>query len=297
MLNGFKRDLNYLDVSDGSIERTGYLPGGMDWDHRLGGVMFEESKILAFANARSAMIIDISEEASLDTIENVGDLEKKRVWGDTTVLADGKVLISGGGELDENQGQASADAAITYTEIWDPETKMFTKGPSAEQIRLYHSVAILMPNGAVLTAGGGWPGPVDNYNAEIYYPAYLFKKDGSGDFAERPILGNVDKVAWGKSFDADLNSPSSIERVTLVRAPSITHSFDMGQLFFELDFNQVGSTLSIEAPASANVAPPGFYMLFAIDNKGVPSKAQIVQMSGSGVPIFNNPGPQTAGRK
>ena len=109
MLNGFKRDLNYLDVSDGSIERTGYLPGGMDWDHRLGGVMFEESKILAFANARSAMIIDISEEASLDTIENVGDLEKKRVWGDTTVLADGKVLISGGGELDENQGQASAD--------------------------------------------------------------------------------------------------------------------------------------------------------------------------------------------
>ena len=53
MLNGFTRDLNYLDVSDGSIETTGFLPGGMDWDHRLGGVMFEESKILAFANARS----------------------------------------------------------------------------------------------------------------------------------------------------------------------------------------------------------------------------------------------------
>ena len=46
--------------------------------------------------------------------------------------------------------------------------------------RLYHSTSLLLPDGSVLTAGGGAPGPVTNLNAEIYYPPYLFKKDGSG---------------------------------------------------------------------------------------------------------------------
>ncbi|MEM8677532.1 MAG: galactose oxidase early set domain-containing protein, partial [Cyanobacteria bacterium P01_G01_bin.67] len=71
----------------------------------------------------------------------------------------------------------------------------------------------------------------------------------------------------------------NIDRVSLVSFGAVTHSFDMGQRFLELDFTQSGDQLTIETPESANIAPPGYYMLFAIDEQGVPSEAKIVHIA------------------
>ncbi len=59
--------------------------------------------------------------------------------------------------------------------------------PAASIYRGYHSTAILMQNGTLLSAGGGAPGPFSNQNAEIYYPPYLFTSvNGQVGLAPRP---------------------------------------------------------------------------------------------------------------
>lgn len=97
---------------------------------------------------------------------------------------------------------------------------------------------------------------------------------------------------FGITFDdmyyLDPNGDGSIAEVGTFTGASIgavTHSFDMGQRFLELDFTQSGDRLAIETPESANVAPPGFYMLFAMNEQGVPSEAKIVQITPEGYQI------------
>jgi hypothetical protein len=73
------------------------------------------------------------------------------------------------------------------------------------------------------------------------------------------------------------NSPSAA-KVTMVRLSSVTHSINMNQRINHLTFRRVSSGLRIDAPANSNVCPPGHYMLFVINNAGVPSVAKVVQI-------------------
>jgi hypothetical protein len=50
----------------------------------------------------------------------------------------------------------------------------------------------------------------------------------------------------------------------------------MDQRYLQLPFTVAGESLDIQAPANANLAPPGHYMLFILDGDGVPSVAAIV---------------------
>jgi galactose oxidase len=52
-------------------------------------------------------------------------------------------------------------------------------------------------------------------------------------------------------------------------------------LMFLNGFRQNGTTLTIPAPANANLAPPGHYMLFVLNARGVPSVARIIRISSS----------------
>ena len=151
--------------------------------------------------------------------------------------------------------------------IWDPVTGQWTLGASAVKPRLYHSTALLLPDGSVLTAGGGAPGPVNNLNAEMYYPPYLY--DVSGQPAARPSLvtapGSV-QLHLNQQFAATVGSAAPISRVTLVHAGAMTHTFDSGQRFLDLSFTQTGQALTITLPtANRNVVVPGYYMLFVFD--------------------------------
>jgi hypothetical protein len=74
---------------------------------------------------------------------------------------------------------------------------------------------------------------------------------------------------------------STIAKVTWIRLSAVTHSTNMNQRLNYLSFPTpaVGATaLSVTAPANANLAPPGHYMLFLVDQRGVPSVAKIVQI-------------------
>lgn len=204
-----------------------------------------------------------------------------RRLANSVVLPDGRVLVTGGTRLGNNGGSDAVHAA----EIWDPASGSWTVGASAAQIRVYHSATLLLPNGAVLSTGGGAPGPVDNLNAEVYYPPYLFRTvDGSAQLAPRPVLSSINALAFDHGAELQLRVAGStaVTRLVLIANGSVTHGFNSGQRFLEIPFTQSGPLVSATLPASASAAPPGYYQVVALDAAGVPSRGVIVGLGLAG---------------
>ncbi|MBW3604437.1 MAG: DUF1929 domain-containing protein [Actinobacteria bacterium] len=255
----------------GSLTNLGTYPG-KSTSNATPAAMFDIGKILMTTEGGTASVIDVNRRTP--TVTPTASLSSYRGWSDATVLADGQVLVTGGASK-----RQQLDHAVYTAELWNPDTGKWRTGASASKARLYHSSAVLLPDATVLTSGGGPPGPVVNLNAEIYHPPYLYKKDGSGEFADRPTIADLGKVGYGGAFPVDVGAGQKISKVALVRTGSVTHSFDMDQRFMELDFTQSGSRLTVSGPRNANVAPPGPYMLFVIDEHGVPSVGELFRMT------------------
>jgi Galactose oxidase-like, Early set domain/Glyoxal oxidase N-terminus len=243
-------------------------------------IMFAPGRLLSVRTQQKVVVVDLN--GPQPVVTPTADISQRRYWSNATVLPNGKVLLTGGSAV-ANQLTGVAYAA----EIWDPATGQWTLGANAAKARLYHSTALLLPDGSVLTAGGGASRPApdlsrepQNMNAEIYYPPYLY--DASGQPAARPSLvtapGSVN-LSLNQPFAVTVGSAAPISRVTLVRTGATTHSFDSGQRFLELGFTQAGQTLTITLPTiNPNVAVPGYYMLFVFDQAGVPSVAKIIRV-------------------
>ncbi len=273
---------------NGNITDVGDLPG-----HSFGAsataAMFEPGKILHAGGISNhglgAVVIDVNGNTPVVTrSENLA--QPRRAWASTVLMANGQVLMVGG-SYELNDG----DTASLGTEMWDPDTGKWTQYSSSELMRLYHSTAILMMDGRVLSAGGGSPGPLKNRNGEIFSPPYLFNENGS--LAERPEISYApEEATWAQTTGIRTTNDTDIERVTLVKTGGITHGFNMDQRFLELEFTVEQDFLSVTMPSSANIAPPGYYMLFAIDTKGTPSEAKMVSLGTTPAPNLPplNPG-------
>ena len=200
-----------------------------------------------------------------------------------TILADGSVLATGG-ESRANNANVDLANPVFAAERWDPATEKWTVLSGASRVRQYHSSATLLPDGRVLTGGGGVCASCVNVgylekNVEYFEPPYLYKKDGSGQKATRPVIGTAPSTAtYGQKFDITSSQASSIAKVGLVRLGASTHSQDQGQRYVPLAFNATGNTITATAPASSNIAPAGYYMLFIIDSAGVPSVAKMIKV-------------------
>jgi len=177
------------------------------------------------------------------------------------------------------------NAGVYPAELWRPASGRWTTLASMRVTRQYHSTALLLPDGRVLSAGGGICGTCDQVgylanNAEIFSPPYLFKKDGSGSLARRPKVASVPgKVAVGATFTVSTPDASQIRKVALVKLGAVTHSNNMEQQYVPLSFTVASGKLSVSGPANVNIAPPGYYMLFIVNSAGVPSVAPIVRLT------------------
>jgi hypothetical protein len=177
------------------------------------------------------------------------------------------------------------NAGVYAAELWNPATGQWSTLSSMQVTRQYHSTALLLPDGRVLSAGGGICGTCDsvgylNKNAEIFSPPYLFAKDGSGSLAPRPTVTAVPgTVTEGSQFTVATPDAASITKVALVKLGAVTHSNNMDQRYVPLSFTAATGTLTVTAPTSINIAPPGYYMLFIINSAGVPSVAPILHIT------------------
>jgi Domain of unknown function (DUF1929)/PA14 domain len=217
---------------------------------------------------RSSKLINLN---TLGTSSS-GDLQFGRTQFNATILPDGSVLASGGhgGNSYDDPARAARSAERWQNGIW-------TTLASEINPRMYHSIGLLLPDARVFSGGGGRCDCQRDYqDAQLFSPPYLFNHDGTP--AVRPAPDVPDRIAFGQSFTVGLSDPSQIGQVSLVRLSSVTHSLNMNQRFVELNFVATASGLTIRAPSNGNTAPPGHYLLFVINSRGVPSVGKIVQL-------------------
>ncbi|MEK8033611.1 PA14 domain-containing protein [Ideonella sp. DXS29W] len=280
----------YLDTTSGTLTMAGQFAAAYRGSD-ASAAMFRPGRILQFGgSSNGAAVIDITGNAP--TVTPTTSMASQRRLATATLLADGRVLATGGSPVWNDINNAALNA-----EIWNPQTGQWTVGAAGAVARLYHSNALLLPDATVLVAGGGAPGPLNNLNAEIYYPPYLFTADGKE--APRPsILATPDYLQIGKTLTIDVDSASAISRVTLVKTGSTTHGWNMDQRFVEMSFRAEGNRLRVQAPTRAADAPPGYYQLFVFDANGVPSVAKLLFMGVASdpnpavVPVLSTPANQ-----
>jgi hypothetical protein len=185
------------------------------------------------------------------------------------LLPDHTVLVTGGSRQEE-----SADLATLDAEIYDPVTNTWTLAARAKVPRLYHSVALLLPDGRVVTAGSNPMRKNEELRLEVYSPPYLFK-------GARPVIADVaQELNYGATIQLQTAEAATIQWISLIRPGSTTHSNDCEQRLVDLTFQVAGAaTLDVTVTNEPNLAPPGWYMLFITNQGGVPSVARWVHLT------------------
>jgi hypothetical protein len=277
-LAGFPAASSYLAVS-GTGRWIPVAPRKVA-DRRMGSaVMYAPGKILYAGGGdpptASAEIIDLNQPSP--AWQTVPGMHFARRQMNATILANGQVLVTNG---TSGPGFNDVTSPVRQAELWDPVTHAWTLVASEAVGRTYHSTALLLPDGRVLSSGSGEGGGVafedSEFSAQIYSPPYLFAPDGS--LAHRPPIGTApSRVRYGQTFTVGSADAASVHRGTLIRLSSVTHAFNQSQLIYPLTFTKTGATtLRAAGPTNAKLAPPGPYMLFLVNDKGVPSRARIL---------------------
>ena len=200
-------------------------------------------------------------------------MSQPRIEMNAVILPNGRILALGGSGTDENATTASYNA-----DLYDPVSNTFSSAGKNAFPRLYHSVAMLLPDATVWLAGSNPQRGTYDPRMELYEPGYLF--DSSGNRAVRPTISNAPAVVnYGQTFTVATPDASNITSVALVRPGAVTHSFDMDQRLINLSYTIGSGSLSLTAPPDANIAPPGYYMLFLLNSSGVPSVATFLQVT------------------
>lgn len=239
--------------------------------------MFDIDKALVVGggdSTASSVVVDMKNQKTTPT----SSMDIGRRQHNLTLLADGGVLATGGNS--SGATLLDLDNAVLTPEVWYPDTGKWEQLADMAVTRQYHSTALLLPDGRVLSAGGGYCAICgeEGYhaqNAEIFSPPYLFNDDGS--LATRPSLDNVpEQINYSTSFFVKTDEQTTIERAHLIKLGSATHSQNQDQRLIPVKVQQRGISLRITSPARREIAPPGHYMLFVINEDGTPSTGEII---------------------
>ncbi|WP_197060675.1 discoidin domain-containing protein [Arthrobacter sp. L77] len=277
---GPSREMAWISTTgNGSITSAGLRSDSAD---AMNGdaVMYDVGKILtvggatAYQNAAAtarAYTIDINDGVR---VERTADMAVTRSFANGVALPDGQVFVVGGQATPVPFTDTDARMA---PEMWNPETGTWTMLAPMAVPRTYHSVALLLPDGRVFVGGGGLCTnctKTNHLDGEIFTPPYLLNADGS-DRARPAIVTAPTTAAVGSTLAVTTGSP--VTEFSLVRMSTVTHTVNTDQRRIPLTATSVsGNTASLTLPADPGVLVPGNYMLFAMDDNGVPSIASTI---------------------
>ncbi|WP_223266448.1 galactose oxidase-like domain-containing protein [Gelidibacter gilvus] len=245
--------------------------------------MYDIGKILKVGGSRSyskstpsseiSLIIDFNDEDVIVTpTEN--NISKARTYVSSVVLPNGEVLILGG--LDRAVVFWDRPHILT-AEIFNPDSKEFRTVASMTVPRTYHSAGILLKDGRVFMGGGGLCGNCEDRNhkdAEIFSPPYLF--NANGDLADRPELNAPENAYY--NTELTVKATPNIKEFSFIRMSSATHSINNEQRRVPVQFTEGNNGNYTITMPDALLMPPGYYMLFAINQADVPSIAETVMV-------------------
>jgi hypothetical protein len=223
-----------------------------------------------------------------DASLNVG-----RSYHNTVLLPDGSMVTVGGGAgrtVAQGTYATYGDGRARAVELWDPETNQWRLGAAQAEDRGYHSTAVLLPDGRVISSGDDKHPNDQSDTVEIYSPPYLFRGGSRPTIAFAPAASR-----WNDTFG--IATSANVSSAVLVAPGQTTHGADMHQRYVELKVTErlSGIGVNIATPPNANIAPPGYYMLFIVDERGVPSVARWIRLGGDApdVPILLPGSPRT----
>lgn len=283
-------NMQWIDtVGNGQV-----VPAGRRGDDEFSisgtAVMYAQGKILKTGggpgydavNANSNTYqIDINNGV---TVRKLAPMAYRRSFHNSVVLPNGQVLILGGQTY---AAGFSDNNSVLVPELWDPQTETFSTLPPMAAPRNYHSVALLLPDATVMSAGGGLCGAgcaANHADLQILTPHYLLKPDGSP--AVRPrIVGAPATLKYGQKVA--VTTDSAIASMAMVRLGAATHTVNNDQRRLQLTFRATGTNqYEMDVPTNPGWALPGNWMLFAMNADGTPSVARIVRISGDGAPTI-----------
>lgn len=297
------------------LDRTG-RPAGADigpniFDHIDGPTSPPENR-----DPRQADVMNTTDASGVPTWSSVGPMAFGRINGHCVLLPDATVLICGGhNHYKWNSiagGTTPSLAAEIFTPGASPGTGTFRTVASMVDPRMYHSIALLLPDGRVLAAGGAnanlteptvtypplWVGrtygagtPRNMKTFEFYEPPYMHKG------GTRPVIDDVRRngattarIEYGQTFTVVTAQAADIDKVSFMRLGACTHHTDSEQRYVRLEFTRGSGELRVTAVSDPNVAPPGYYMLWIVDTTGrVCQMAKFVQL----LPSVGTPGTGT----
>jgi hypothetical protein len=271
-------------------------------------VQYQQDKVLIIGgrfNTQATTTSEIFDLNATPTLRTTQPMNFPRMHHTSTLLPDGKVLVTGGtscpGTNELNCGpNGSYGGAANNPELWNPADETWTVMTPHQEARVYHSSAILLPDGRVLVGGGGLPGATGEYpagndvarrlsqhkSAEYFYPPYFYLPGGG--LAPRPVITSAPKeLTYGQNFSVGVGTVTAqdVESAVLVRLGAVTHGFNQDQRRVPLTVTSRaadGRSLNLNAPAGGTQAPPGYYMLFLLKRNGAnltPSVAKIVRVN------------------
>lgn len=274
-------EMHWIDVS-GNGSSTPAGKRGDDRESMNGNaVMFDIGKILKVGGSRSyssdtpsndkSYVIDINNGDVVTVNSTANKMAHSRIYVSSVVLPNGEVLIMGGME---KAVVFSDNGAHLSAEMYNPTTNRFRTLANMEVPRTYHSAGILLNDGRVFMGGGGLCGEhcaANHKDGEIFSPPYLF--NSAGGLATRPTLSAPDKAFYGAQLP--VAASPDVTEFAFLRMSSATHSVNNEQRRVPVTYTGSNGNFTLNMP-NANVMPPGYYMLFAINGAGVPSISEAV---------------------
>ena len=252
----------------------------------------------------SAQILDTkATPPSWSAAPGGGNTGFPRINGHLVLLPDATVLVCGGHDHYKWKTDPPTHPS-RQAEIYTPGTG-FRQVASMTHPRMYHSTALLLPDGRVVVSGGadagsagapeheplpaggypaGWPpqlrwngAALNRKEREIYRPPYFFK-------GARPTITDVQRngasvrqLPYGSTFVIETAQGPDISAVVLMRPGCTTHHTDSEQRYVPLTFTHTGNDLTVTMPpiAQSSVLPPGYYMLWIVDSTSRPCEAAV----------------------